>query len=307
MTDFAADESFAAAVEKVQEHYGLVVPASAVRVLTLAHAQEMSERPLEEQLPPMGVAQLIAEMDGSMVPIVTLAEATTPETTKDKRKGWKTEWKQARLLVVRKASAVTKLYNATLGSAQAVGEQLLDAAIGAGGGQTTQVHGLGDGAPWIVAQIEEQFAERGGFLIDFYHLSQYLASAAEAIAGIHKKDWLARQQEKMKQSRVAEVIEELRRRREQESEPQKQESILACERYLSNRLKYLDYAAAIKAGLPIGSGEVESGHRSVIQKRLKISGAWWKIDNAEKMLALRVLRANGGWQSYWDSRRQAAA
>lgn len=40
-----------------------------------------------------------------------------------------------------------------------------------------------------------------------------------------------------------------------------------------------------------GMGEVESGHRSVIQARLKLSGAWWKEETAESMLALRTLRA----------------
>jgi hypothetical protein len=37
----------------------------------------------------------------------------------------------------------------------------------------------------------------------------------------------------------------------------------------------------------------------VIQHRLKIAGAWWKTENAEKMLALRVMRANGDWEKYW--------
>ena len=64
---------------------------------------------------------------------------------------------------------------------------------------------------------------------------------------------------------------------------------------------------ALEAGLPIGSGEVESGNRSVIQARLKRSGAWWKEENAEEMLALRTLRASGQWESYWADLRQAAA
>jgi hypothetical protein len=34
--------------------------------------------------------------------------------------------------------------------------------------------------------------------------------------------------------------------------------------------------------LPIGSGEIESGHRYVFQNRLKISGAWWKMENLSK-------------------------
>ena len=49
----------------------------------------------------------------------------------------------------------------------------------------------------------------------------------------------------------------------------------------------------------IGSGEIKSAHCYVIQHRLKIAGAWWKIENAEKMLALRVVRANGDWEKYW--------
>jgi hypothetical protein len=53
--------------------------------------------------------------------------------------------------------------------------------------------------------------------------------------------------------------------------------------------------------LPIGSGEIESGHRHVIQKRLKVAGAWWKETNAHSMLNLRTARANHQWKHYWIS------
>ena len=69
----------------------------------------------------------------------------------------------------------------------------------------------------------------------------------------------------------------------------------------------LDYQGALEKGLPIGSGEIESGNKSVIQSRLKIPGAWWKEENAKKMVALRVNRANGDWNSYWQQQRQANA
>ena len=55
------------------------------------------------------------------------------------------------------------------------------------------------------------------------------------------------------------------------------------------------------------TGEIESGNRSVIQARLKRSGAWWKEENAEKMPALRTLRASGQWETYWQDVRHAAA
>ncbi|MBC6477807.1 MAG: hypothetical protein GDA56_23805 [Hormoscilla sp. GM7CHS1pb] len=61
----------------------------------------------------------------------------------------------------------------------------------------------------------------------------------------------------------------------------------------------MNYKAAIDADLPIGSGKIESAHRYVIQERLKLAGSWWTVENADNMLALRILRVNNDWQSYW--------
>ena len=72
-----------------------------------------------------------------------------------------------------------------------------------------------------------------------------------------------------------------------------------CERYMRARREQLDYAGTLAAGLPIGLGLIESGHRHVVPARLKKSGAWWKEGNARDMVGLRVLRANGDWESYW--------
>lgn len=304
MTDFGADESFEDAAQKIKEHYGIALPVSAVREITLQHAERMLERDLQTDLPETGISQLIAELDGSMVPTVTFPEGETADSTKDKRKQRRVEWKQARLVLVRNLWEVSKLYNATMGEAAQAGAQLMDLAIAAGAGQTTKLHGLGDGASWIVEQIQEKFGKQASFLVDFYHVSQYLAQASEQAAG---NEWLGKQQQLLKESRAGEVLSELRRKIENQPDEQKQEPICVCERYISKRLEHLDYEAAIEAGLPIGSGEVESGHRSVIQARLKLSGAWWKMENAEKMLALRAVRANRQWQSYWDNLRQAAA
>jgi hypothetical protein len=71
-----------------------------------------------------------------------------------------------------------------------------------------------------------------------------------------------------------------------------------CHRYLSARQDQLSYAHAIEQELPIGSGEIESAHRYVVKKRLKLPGAWWEAANAEHKLALRLNRANKEWGSY---------
>ena len=75
---------------------------------------------------------------------------------------------------------------------------------------------------------------------------------------------------------------------------------------MGKRLDYINYQKALSKGLPIGSGEIESSHRHVVQKRLKISGAWWKTENANAMLNLRMSRLNGYWEAYWKSERAAA-
>jgi hypothetical protein len=71
-------------------------------------------------------------------------------------------------------------------------------------------------------------------------------------------------------------------------------------RYLSNRRDCLDYPQAIKLGLPIGSGMIESGHRHVLQARLKKTGTAWLKYNADKIAHLRVLRANHQWDTLWN-------
>jgi len=303
LTDFGADHSFAQAIAKVKEHYLIEVPQSAARLYTLKHAAQIRQRePEAANLPAGGVAQVIAETDGCMIPIVKIS-AKGP---KDRRKRRLLDWQEARLSLAYKAGSLAKHYQATLQSVEVAGRQLLACARQAGAGQQSQIHCVGDGAGWIVRQVEERFGEQGKYLIDFYHVSEYLAKAGEAITSAPDK-WRRRQQERLKRNRVEKVLDELTCHLEEQEEEESQAPVRGCWRYLSNRLGNLDYQGAIAAGLPIGSGEVESGNRSVIQARLKRSGAWWKEENAEEMLALRTLRASGQWESYWADLRQAAA
>jgi hypothetical protein len=73
------------------------------------------------------------------------------------------------------------------------------------------VHALGDGAQWIVNQVEGQFSCQAYFTVDFFHVCEYLAGAAP----------------------------------------------------------------------------------------------WWKTEEANAMLQLRTVRANGYWESYWRGDRAA--
>ena len=58
--------------------------------------------------------------------------------------------------------------------------------------------------------------------------------------------------------------------------------------------------------LPIASGEVESAHRYIPQKRLKIAGATWHPDTLDPMLALRIIRASDWWSDFWTKYKPPA-
>ncbi len=66
--------------------------------------------------------------------------------------------------------------------------------------------------------------------------------------------------------------------------------------YLSTNADRMDYAAYRERGLLIGSGAIESAHRTVVQKRLKRAGQRWTIPGAQRVLNLRVAWMSKRWE-----------
>lgn len=299
LTDFGSEESFEQASLRVYEHYRIKIGGTSIRRITEQHGEVMQiELESEVRMPAHGVRQLLAETDGTMIPVLQIKPGQG-----DKRKNRKVVWREARLCLAGRVRSKTRRYRASLGAVEEVGRQWRATVIESGGGEDTRLHCVGDGARWIVRQVKAQFGAEATYLVDFYHVSDYLSAAGQVIGGSESRKWLKTAQEKMKINQVEWVLKELIGHLEAETVADKDAPVRVCYRYLQQRLDYLDYATALAEGLPIGSGEVESGHRTVIQKRLKIAGAWWKEENAEKMLALRTTRANREWDGYWSRLR----
>jgi hypothetical protein len=298
ITDFGADVPFAQVREKIREHYGIHIANGAAAKITEDHAHRLSEADTTPVVRSTKDAlTLIAEVDGSMIPIV---QTGTPDESgsQDRRKTRKVFWKEAKLSLMRRADEVTPTFAVTMGDPSTAGSDLLRLAIAAGFNTRSHVHGLGDGAPWIEDQMERQFGAQCRYHVDFFHVCDYLAAAKVCVA--NDPDWMERQKEHLKTNQLPLVLTALEPFLEPDTVPTEAAPVRGCYRYLTNRPGQFNYQAAIQAGLPIGSGEVESAHRYVIQKRLKLSGAWWKPENAQAMLNLRVTRANGGWDRYWE-------
>jgi hypothetical protein len=77
---------------------------------------------------------------------------------------------------------------------------------------------------------------------------------------------------------------------------------------LTRRADRMQYPLYQQDGWPIGSGIVESGHKAVMQARLKGAGMHWAPCHINPMLALRTDACNDRWdeahQQIRTSRRE---
>ena len=298
-------------MDKLVEHYGIVLGESTILRITEGHAKKIFEKAekadgvLAWPKQRGGSAVLIVEMDGGMVPIVE------PDTTQpDKRKGKNLQWKEAKICLAHRQGSKTLAYGGTLqGDVATAGKKLYDCAWQAGFGRGSRVHAVGDGAPWIADQVEDQFGAQGNYLLDFYHVCDYLAAAAKSMIAdpAGQNTWMEEQKIRLKTQRSDELIALLHLHLEPPGVDDSEAPVRQCHRYLSQRREQLDYQSAMKHDLPIGSGEIESAHRYLAQQRLKRPGAWWRAANADHMLALRINRANRQWDAYWADNFQQAA
>lgn len=257
-------------------------------------AQDWPDRP--------GAEYVIAQTDGGMVPVVTV----DPQAA-DKRKGKQLGWQELKLCIAHEFGSRTLHYGGNFsGGSATTGRQLRDCAMKANFGKQSRLHAVGDGAGWIQTQVNQQFGSQGRYLIDFMHLCEYLAEAAPTCTDT-PKSWLEEQKQRLKTNHAMQVLETLMPHLEAPSLSDENAPVRRAYRYLRNRLDQVDYQGALAKGLPIGSGEIESAHRYVVQSRLKRPGAWWSPASIDYMLALRLCRINQQWNEYWQNTQPLAA
>lgn len=297
LCDFGIEHSFEKASQRLREHHGVALDASAARAATCKHAARAAQKLAAQyarshrELPAGQSPTIIAEADGSML-------CTVPEG-RARRGPRPRAWEEIRLVAAVRQGSVETKYAATFGSVQETGNRWGHVAKEAGRGLHSPIHPVCDGAEWIALQIREVFGTDVRALTDFYHVSEYLAAAAPCCRPQAPQAWRRTQQKRLKSGAAQKVIATLGEHREPAEVAGENAPVRTAHRYLSNRADTLDYAAALKAGLPIGSGLIESGHKHVLQARLKLPGAAWCKTNAQTMAQLRVLRSNHRWSELW--------
>jgi len=152
---------------------------------------------------------------------------------------------------------------------------------------------LGDGARWIWTLAAEHFGARRE-LVDFYHASEHLWTVArllESEGTAVAAEWGAARCHELRHEGVEPVRTALRAARATTADGRK---LLRRERaYFRTNATRMDYPAAKAAGLPIGSGAVESLARHLVQLRMKRPGARWSRAGAQAIVTLRAHLKSG--------------
>lgn len=150
---------------------------------------------------------------------------------------------------------------------------------------------ISDGAIWLRQLMSADYPD-ATLILDFYHAMSPVGSAAMEAFGTGKKAelWLEKQRSSLLVSDLNSVLSALK------ALPIAAKLCDSVCAYLETNRDRMDYGAYQKRGLLIGSGAIESAHRTVVQKRLKQAGQRWGLVGAQQVLNLRACLLSDRWE-----------
>ncbi len=145
-------------------------------------------------------------------------------------------------------------------------------------------------------------------VLDFYHVSEYVADAAEALypgkkATQERHAWFKQKLHDLKHDEGAaqSLRRELERATPGNNRTASMEKLMKARTYFKNHWHQMIYPEARKRNLPIGSGVTEAACKSLVKQRMCRSGMRWKEQGASMLLTLRALVCSSGqWDAFWS-------
>ncbi len=270
------------------------------------YIKDKLEKATQKKPDQSSIETFLAELDGCEIRTINhkpIEDETQRKPVYNNPKKEKTiNWRDVRIGFVRDLeSNASKTFVGGMVSYPMIVSQMRRAAILMGLTPNTDVVGVADGAPGLSEELMRQFPQMQ-FILDKTHLKDHLYDTAEklGIAQNERKAWVEPRLSAISRGDVEIVLNELEDLYETKTNDRLRRLIGYIGRFREpvnyNKFKVDDY--------PIGSGEIESAHKSILQERLKIPGAGWKEESINPMLALRILRTNEWWEDFWIQRTE---
>jgi hypothetical protein len=282
---------YASAQELLQDLLGIQVSLATARRATLATGEaalavcEAEEERLKQEVPqaPAGADKQAMSGDGAFVHLVggewvEVKTLTIGEVTRNKRGE----------VCMQQISSFSRLADA---------ERFAEAALvethRRGLERAAEVCAVQDGAEWLQGQVDYHRADAVRIL-DFAHAASAVSEIGEAVraaGGRLPAKWVEGVLHRLKHQGPQRVLQHLAWLTARYPSEASQEKL----NYLQKREAHMQYPTYQAAGWPIGSGNVESANKLVVEARLKGAGMRWARHNVNSMLVLRNAVCNRQW------------
>jgi hypothetical protein len=168
---------------------------------------------------------------------------------------------------------------------------------------TSRVTVLADGAAWIWEEKIKHLRGSSGVL-DAYHAFEHLSQTAGALYGertVEASQWTDQGRQALLEEGWSGIERHLSETRRQSKSIKKRAVLQKLWNYLQPHADHLNYPTRLAEGRTIGSGLVEGGCKQIVGRRLKQTGARWRVANINAMATLCCAASSSQWDVYWTT------
>ena len=141
-------------------------------------------------------------------------------------------------------------------------------------------------------------------VLDIFHALEHVSAAA---AGLHgdgtdaSGKWLDGGRDALLCGGWPAMFEHLRSTKKDVSRGRWKNHGRPLMEYLGRQKEHLAYSQRLAAGQSIGSGQVEGECKNMVGRRLKQTGAQWRVRRVNRMATLCSTLYSGDWALYWEN------
>jgi hypothetical protein len=168
--------------------------------------------------------------------------------------------------------------------------------------ETKAITVLGDGAEWIWNAAAQQFGACHQVL-DIYHAAEYVSDAGKGLfgEGTAAAAWLEAGRGLLLSDGWAGLCDHIGATLEESPALAGHAALGTLTGYFAAHTGRLNYCHRLYTGQSIGSGMVEGAAKTLVGRRLKQTGARWRVENVNEMAELCCLTYSDHWALYWAS------